>query len=286
MASSVPLSTTEYPLVSDPIFTSLYCAASCSCRVGAPLCAAAWVCTNAIPHKMATTGIVFSNFCHMTRILLSTLGPISFVHSETESAFRFIRPLDLDPAYCDPPPEEAASCLTSASVLSAAACCSFRVLAALESAAGAGTSPSCLPVSGALGSPPVPCFFDSSSMPPVICSRKWLCISCRSSSDTETCLPTAQLFFLLATTFTSTFLSASGVSETRLITSPSVNEHSTPSATTDSSLCTTKTRRLGSSAGNEPPLDACPPELSPDVFPLFPASAWSAANCAFTSSAS
>src|SRR5271165_3980668 len=35
IASSVPSSTTEYPLVSDPILTNLYCAASCSCSVGA-----------------------------------------------------------------------------------------------------------------------------------------------------------------------------------------------------------------------------------------------------------
>src|SRR6202046_5797206 len=32
MARRVPFSTTEYPLVSDPIFTSLYCAPSCSCN--------------------------------------------------------------------------------------------------------------------------------------------------------------------------------------------------------------------------------------------------------------
>src|SRR5579864_8736525 len=71
MASRVPGSTTDAPLVSDPILTTLYCAASCSCSVGA--CAAALDETIAIA-IMAHTGVTFPRFrfgldifCHMTK---------------------------------------------------------------------------------------------------------------------------------------------------------------------------------------------------------------------------
>src|ERR1017187_4541612 len=61
MASSVPFSTTEYPLVSDPIFTSLYCAVSCSCiETGA--CALAKDKGKLVTARSASPGIRPCNF--------------------------------------------------------------------------------------------------------------------------------------------------------------------------------------------------------------------------------
>src|SRR5229473_339235 len=63
MARRVPFSTTEYPLVSDPIFTGLYCAANCSCSVGACACEPA---TAAM--RTSATEITVLNVCRITKI--------------------------------------------------------------------------------------------------------------------------------------------------------------------------------------------------------------------------
>jgi hypothetical protein len=62
-------------------------------------------------------------------------------------------------------------------------------------------------------------------------------------------LSSAQSDFLLAETLAFTMLSASGVSVSRVMTSPAVSPHSCPFATTERSLSTTKVRLAGSSAG-------------------------------------
>src|ERR1700677_3119285 len=135
MASSVPASTTEYPLVSDPILTSLYCATNCSCKVGA--CAPANEAVKIATARRTTPGIRPRNSCDIvgppiftfpqfarpgtlkTGIRSNRLG----LHGIRERRPR--RSLVIDdeynrlttpPRYCPPPPLEAVSCLTCDSV--------------------------------------------------------------------------------------------------------------------------------------------------------------------------
>src|ERR1700684_1557866 len=71
MASRVPGSTTEGPPLSEPIFTTLYCAASCSwSETGAPCAPARDEEKTAAQTTAMIAGITLSNFCPMTRILL------------------------------------------------------------------------------------------------------------------------------------------------------------------------------------------------------------------------
>src|SRR5947209_6897203 len=70
MASSVPFSTTEYPLVSDPIFADLYCAANCSCRDGACACEPATI----VVRISAAPPITLFNVCGMTKVSSSFFG--------------------------------------------------------------------------------------------------------------------------------------------------------------------------------------------------------------------
>ena len=126
-------------------------------------------------------------------------------------------------------------------------------VAAFVSGGGGGTSEAVVPVSGAFGNPPLPCFSARSFMPLSSCSWKWLRMSCRSSTETATCWPAPQSPFLLAWTLALTLWSASGVSVSRVMTSPAVRSHSWPLDTTVISLATTKVRRAGSSAGGTSP---------------------------------
>ena len=105
------------------------------------------------------------------------------------------------------------------------------------------------------GIPFVPCFLASSPIPLVICSWKWLYISCKSSTFTATVEPAGQSPFFVADTLAFTVLSvASGVSVRRATTSPDVKPHSVPLFTAVTSVSTTKVRCSGSKAGGTWPL--------------------------------
>ena len=162
-------------------------------------------------------------------------------------------------AYCEPPPDEAAS----VSLLPRsgrhrlpdrpASCRPTCPAAAAER-----RKQPCF-VSGAFGRPPVPCFDGQVFMPFIDLLLKVVLHFLQVVDRHQTVLPAAQSAFLLLAMLTFTFWSSSGVSVSRVMTSPCVSAHSWPSATTARSSETTNVRRAGSSAGGTsfaPPLAA------------------------------